>query len=170
MIPHQSAHAAGLPPVSKYPALQCAEQLEERYKADYKEVIWFLVTDSKTLRQHVCAHTVPVFDFLNLGCWRPPTYDVADLVHDAWLQAHKKYADKIITAVDLHLQHSSRGAKFDPDVAKDEGKDRASHAGFRASAGENWLFGKQPFCLILSSHDCMGTSSAVPWLCHCTCE
>ena len=35
--------------------LQCAEQLEARYKEDYSAVVWFLVTDSKTLRHWVRA-------------------------------------------------------------------------------------------------------------------
>jgi hypothetical protein len=49
-----AAATAGTAVMKLSRALQCAEQLEQRYREDYAAVVWFLVTDSKQLRQEVC--------------------------------------------------------------------------------------------------------------------
>ena len=68
------------------------------------------------------------------------------------VQALSKYGDsgdgKLITSIHTKLEHSSRGGSFDTFTYGEKSnykQDRASVAGFQASAGENWLFG-EPRC------------------------
>ena len=63
--------------------VQCAAQLEERYSEDYKEVVWFLVTDSTALRHWVRMTLDPLPACIGDTCQLAAQY-ISQCIRGAW--------------------------------------------------------------------------------------
>jgi hypothetical protein len=57
------------------------------------------------------------------------------------MQAKEVYGDKLVTPLDVSVEHSSRGTKFNSRKGPLD-SEKATHLGFQVAVGENWLLGE----------------------------
>ena len=96
---------------------QCAALLEERYREDYEEVVWFLITDSTALRHWVrvlpdrqSAGRMSISLLLAAEASLHVMHSGMSLckVNCAHLQAREAFGVKLLTMTHTRVEHSSR--------------------------------------------------------------